>query len=191
MSDNDRIIELMKKEGFFASIRRAIDKHVEGDPWKERYIPVLSIGVALVTVIATPLANYFVAERKNDAVYLEAKQKEVEYIQEAYRDFCTEWKVFKPKALDGMYRESDLRRLTESLYNIEFYASWLDGVLIDSEIDKYWKHLGTINLYYDEMSNLGKSDINLKDEIYPVKDLCLGVREGLNKYQRELNNAIN
>jgi len=95
-NNSNEILQKLERKGLLDTAIKALNKQVDGDPWKEKYIPIISMSIALISVIFAPIITWHVTTSKLE---YEIKQDQ----RKSFIEFCIQWeevKLIKPNKLE-------------------------------------------------------------------------------------------
>ncbi|REL36104.1 hypothetical protein [Thalassotalea euphylliae] len=114
--DKEEFYRIAKEEGFIETFKKLLDQKVEGDPWKERYIPVLSIIAVIITALAMPISNIVIENsRSTNASKIGVNESEKYLIREKFAVFCGS---LVSSDIGGESYESDIFRKFYSIQSL-------------------------------------------------------------------------
>lgn len=138
--DKEEFYRIAKEEGFITTFKKLLDQKVEGDPWKERYIPVLSIVAVIITALAMPISNIVIENsRSANASKIGVNESEKYLIREKFAVFCGS---LISSDISGESYESDIYRKFYSIQSLiprqdlEYVHSTIDLVLKETDFAK-------------------------------------------------------
>ena len=71
MANSDEVLKKLEEMGILDTAVRALNKQVDGDPWKEKYITIISLSIALISVIAAPILTWYSSADRLESEILE------------------------------------------------------------------------------------------------------------------------
>ena len=143
MANSDEVLKKLEEMGILDTAVRALNKQVDGDQWKEKYIPIISLSIALISVIAAPILTWYSSADRLESEILEHERL-------SFYNFCVkleELRIKRPGDIEDYlkirffyykirdrFTLSERRELSDEL---ETYALVGDPVLLDlSEIER-------------------------------------------------------